>query len=129
MNQQTNMADTAAADLVQGIATQLYGDDGAGITDLITLANRVQVDAVNPVSGDARAQFEAWAYRECLTLHRYDSGQYSYGRTVSAWLAWQAALAAAQPSLAGHGEARERDGWRKIQKAAASQTRKDGVGA
>lgn len=50
MNQQTNMAETAAADLVQGIATRLYGDAGAGITDLITLTDRVQADMGNPVS-------------------------------------------------------------------------------
>lgn len=35
----------------------------------------------------------------------------------------------AQPSPGGQGDAREREGWRKMQKAAASQTRKDGVGA
>ncbi len=49
MNQQTNMADTAAADLVQQIATSLYGPAGAGITDLITLANRVQVTPAQAV--------------------------------------------------------------------------------
>lgn len=42
MNQQHNMVPTDAANLVQGIATRLFGDAGAGITVLITLANRVQ---------------------------------------------------------------------------------------
>ncbi len=56
MNQQTNMADMAAADLVQGIATRLYGDAGAGITDLIELANRVQADMGTPVSPCAAGQ-------------------------------------------------------------------------
>lgn len=51
-----------------------------------------------------RVQFEAWAFGECLSLHRYDSGAYSHDRTLSAWLAWQAALAA-QPSPAGQGDA------------------------
>ena len=41
MNQQTNMAAKTAADLVQAIATRLYGDAGAGVTDLIALNNLV----------------------------------------------------------------------------------------
>lgn len=41
MNQQNTMAATAAANLVQGIATRLYGDAGAGVTDLIALNNLV----------------------------------------------------------------------------------------
>ena len=45
MSQQNTMAGKAAADLVQAIATKLYGEAGAGITDLITLANRVEASA------------------------------------------------------------------------------------
>lgn len=45
MNQQSTMAATAAANLVQGIATKLYGDAGAGITDLVTLAERVEMSS------------------------------------------------------------------------------------
>lgn len=50
-----------------------------------------------------RARFEAWALRECLTLHRYadGSGKYSYDRTDSAWKAWQ--YLSAQPSPGGQG--------------------------
>lgn len=55
MNQQNTMAATAAANLVQGIATKLYGDAGAGITDLIALANMVQgaapIDTTDPWRG------------------------------------------------------------------------------
>jgi len=47
MNQQTNIAASTASDLVQGIALALFGEAGAGINDLITLANRVQVGAGN----------------------------------------------------------------------------------
>lgn len=50
MNQQTNMAAEAAADLVRQIARKLYGAAGADVTDLITLANRVLADVGNPVS-------------------------------------------------------------------------------
>ncbi|GEM_PF-4348992 len=50
MNQQTNMAATAAADLVRQIATKLYGAECADVTDLMTLANRVLADVGNPVS-------------------------------------------------------------------------------
>lgn len=48
-----------------------------------------------------RARFEAWALRECLTLHRYadGSGKYSYDRTDSAWKVWQ--YLSAQPSPGG----------------------------
>lgn len=51
-----------------------------------------------------RARFEAWALRECLTLHRYadGSGKYSYDRTDSAWKAWQ--YLSAQPSPGGQGD-------------------------
>lgn len=42
MNQQPNIAASTASDLVQGIARALFGEAGAGITDLITLANFVQ---------------------------------------------------------------------------------------
>jgi len=47
MNQQTNIAASTASDLLQGIARALFGEAGAGITDLITLANRVQAGAGN----------------------------------------------------------------------------------
>ncbi|RRU90009.1 hypothetical protein EGJ24_01155 [Stenotrophomonas maltophilia] len=53
-----------------------------------------------------RARFEAWARAECLSLHRYDSGPYSYERTFSAWLAWQAALSA-KPSPGGQSDVPE----------------------
>lgn len=52
---------------------------------------------MNTMADCEREKFEAWAYSEFLTLHRHDSGQYSYERTHSAWRAWQAALAASQP--------------------------------
>lgn len=45
MSQQNSMAGKTAADLVQAIATSLYGEAGAGITGLITLANRVKASA------------------------------------------------------------------------------------
>lgn len=45
MNQRNTMAGKTAADLVQAIATSLYGEAGAGITDLVTLANRVKASA------------------------------------------------------------------------------------
>jgi len=41
MNQQNTMAATAAAKLVQQIATSLYGQAGTGITDLTALSNLV----------------------------------------------------------------------------------------
>ncbi len=111
MNQQTNMAGTAAADLVQGIATQLYGDAGAGITDLIELANRVQADVGNPVSGHARARFEAWSYAQCHHASNIDTTRdavfpdaYESTTAQLAWRCWQAALASVQPSPAGQGE-------------------------
>lgn len=50
------------------------------------------------MNADVRAQFEAWARSEFLSVHRHgDSGPYSHPRTFSAWEAWQAALAARQP--------------------------------
>lgn len=78
-----------------------------------------------------RARFEAFLSRNPLTA--LCAG--------TAWEVWQAALSAqpspptckeglqVHPSPGGQGDAREREGWRKMQKAAASQTRKDGVGA
>lgn len=45
MNQQNTMAAKVAADLVQDIATRLYGDAGAGVTDLIALANLLRSSA------------------------------------------------------------------------------------
>lgn len=103
MNQQTNMADTAAADLVRQIATKLYGAAGAEVTDLISLANRVQADVGNPVSpspagqGDARAQYDAWY--ASLPQRLVDDCDEPYTIPVggSPWDAWQAALAARQP--------------------------------
>jgi|GEM_PF-5936899 len=86
MNQQANMAADAAADLVQQIATKLYGEAGAGVTDLIALANRVQSDMGNPISGDvvlatarrnirqfiAKASFSSsadrWSAVQCLDV-------------------------------------------------------------
>lgn len=50
------------------------------------------------MNADVRAQFEAWARSEFLSVHRHgDSGPYSHPRTFSAWEAWKAALAARQP--------------------------------
>ncbi len=103
MTQQTNMAATVAADLIQQIATKLLGDAGAGINDLVTLANRVQVDVGNPVSpspagqGDARAQFEAWADDNAIDTAKLSDGEYLADDAYHAWLGWQAALAARQP--------------------------------
>ncbi len=51
-----------------------------------------------------RARFEAWAYKECLTLHRRGDGEYSYDRTDSAWKSWKAAISA-QPSPGGQEDA------------------------
>lgn len=59
MNQQTNMADAAATDLVRQIATKLYGAAGAEVTDLISLANRVQADVGNPASPSPAGQGDA----------------------------------------------------------------------
>lgn len=44
-----------------------------------------------------RERFEAWAYGSGRSTARFNDGGYCDERTVSAWLAWQAALAA-QPS-------------------------------
>jgi len=59
MNQQTNMAVKTAADLVQAIATRLYGDAGAGVTDLIGLNNLIQGDVGIPVSPSPAGQGDA----------------------------------------------------------------------
>lgn len=66
MNQQTNMAADAAAGLVQQIATTLYGEAGAGVTDLIGLANLVQAKTGYPVS--ASMPLEAMAKRKLAQL-------------------------------------------------------------
>jgi len=58
MNKQTNMAATAAADLVRQIAKKLYGADGAEITDLIALANRVLANARHPASASPAAAID-----------------------------------------------------------------------
>lgn len=50
MNQQNTMAGKTAADLVQAIATKLYGEAGAGITDLIALINLVAAEPVRQMS-------------------------------------------------------------------------------
>jgi hypothetical protein len=50
MNQQNNMAATVAANLVEGIATKLHGEAGAGITDLIALSNLVGTGPVRKLS-------------------------------------------------------------------------------
>ncbi|QNR96016.1 hypothetical protein ICJ04_10615 [Stenotrophomonas sp. 169] len=50
MNQQNTMAGKTAADLVQAIATKLYGEAGAGITDLVALINLVAAEPVRQVS-------------------------------------------------------------------------------
>lgn len=42
MSQHTKLAGAVASDLVQQIAMSLYGPSGAGITDLMTLADRVE---------------------------------------------------------------------------------------
>ncbi len=69
-------------------------------TDNKTLAD-VQPGGRVRLGGQAeRARFEAWAYKECLTLHRWGDGEYSYDRTDSAWKGWKAALSA-QPSPGG----------------------------
>lgn len=51
-----------------------------------------------------RERFEAWADGSGRSTARFNDGGYCDERTVSAWLAWQAALSA-QPSPGGQGDA------------------------
>ncbi len=73
-------------------------------TDNKTLADVQPGGRVRLGDQAERARFEAWALRECLTLHRYadGSGKYSYDRTDSAWKVWQ--YLSAQPSPGGQGD-------------------------
>ncbi len=95
-------------------------------TDNKTLADAQPGGRVRLGDQAERARFEAWAEGNNYEME-WTGLRYVEEATHDAWLAWQAALAA-QPSPGGQ-DAREREGWRKMQKAAASQTRKDGVGA
>lgn len=52
---------------------------------------------MNTMADGEREKFEAWAYKECLTLHKWGNGEYSYERTDSAWKGWQSSIAARQP--------------------------------
>jgi hypothetical protein len=59
MKQQNTMAATAAANLVQGIATKLYGDAGTGVNDLIALSNLVAAGPVRQMSEAATLRHAA----------------------------------------------------------------------
>jgi len=59
MNQQNTMAATAAANLVQDIATRLYGHAGEGVKDLIGLANLVQAEADRVGQAQGTASIDA----------------------------------------------------------------------
>lgn len=82
MNQQNTMAATAAANLVQGIATKLYGDAGAGITDLIALNNLVSSQSAelaqsNPLLAVARRDIRQFLAKASFAseVDRFAAGQ------------------------------------------------------
>ncbi|HEY8331527.1 MAG TPA: hypothetical protein VIO83_09405 [Pseudomonas sp.] len=77
---------------------QQVGEESAGLPEMCRSSTNAQGMQVGEVQGDARTQFEAWAHSESLSLHKSArDGEYNGARTISAWLAWQAALAARQP--------------------------------
>lgn len=82
MNHQNTMAATAAANLVQGIATRLYGDAGAGITDLIALNNLVSSQSAelspgNPLLAVARRNIRQFLAKASFAseMDRFSAGQ------------------------------------------------------
>lgn len=83
MNQQTNIAASTASDLVKRIARALFGEAGAGITDLITLANCVQANAGNLGSQPAELAEQHGAGRrkplEIAAILRAMSINYAHG--------------------------------------------------
>ncbi|MDV3469055.1 hypothetical protein RZA67_09970 [Stenotrophomonas sp. C3(2023)] len=127
MNQHTSMAVTVAADLIQQIATKLFGDAGAGINDLVTLANRVQADVGNPVSpspgGQGGLNYERMFVDACAALAE-----------VSRELGCDPEQGGAEPILAAIAElrealaARQPVGQEPITVEAVATVRRDGEG-
>lgn len=82
MNQQNTMAGKTAADLVQAIATKLYGEAGAGITDLIALNNLVNLQSTelapgNPLLAVARRNIRQFLVKASFAseMDRFAAGQ------------------------------------------------------
>ncbi|PKH70798.1 hypothetical protein CXF96_13585 [Stenotrophomonas sp. Betaine-02u-21] len=82
MNQQNTMVATAAANLVQGIATKLYGEAGAGTTDLIALDNLVkrqssELAPSNPLLAVARRNIRQFLAKASFAseMDRFSAGQ------------------------------------------------------
>lgn len=82
MNQQNTMAATAAANLVQGIATKLYGEAGSGVTDLIALNNLVNRQSArlapsNPLLAVARRNIRKFLAMASFSssVDRWSAGQ------------------------------------------------------